>query len=240
MTVMITGGSKGIGFKTAELFCNKGYNVIISGRNEDKLVTAVKKLGKNAAYIVWDISNVKYAKAAVNKADMLFGNIDVFVNNAGIVSEDDIGESAVGFFEKSEEEWDKTININLKGTFFALQAQALYMKKHKIKGNIVNVCSEMGFRPALFAYGISKWGIRGMTMGAGKELAPFGIVVNGVAPGETATEILCQKEDEIKCIDSPRGIQATPKEIAEVIYFLSKSKNIIGEILISDGGRSLV
>lgn len=239
MTALITGGNKGIGYKTAELFCSKGHNVIITGRNENSLERAAKNLGILAKYLVWDIADVKAAKKKIEAARSFWGEIDVFVNNAGIVSDDDIGENMADFFEKSEEGWDKTMNINLKGTFFALQAEALYMKNRKIKGNIVNVCSETGFRPAPFAYGISKWGVRGMTMGAGKELAPYGIVVNGIAPGETATEILRQKEGEIKHIDSPRGIQAAPEEIAEAIYFLSQSRNIVGEILVSDGGRRL-
>lgn len=114
------------------------------------------------------------------------------------------------------------------------------MKNRNIKGNIINVCSEMSFRPAAFAYGISKWGVRAMTMGIGRELAPFGIVVNGIAPGETATEILRQKEGNVKKINSHSGKQAKPEEIAEDIFFLSKSRNIIGEVLISDGGRSLL
>lgn len=163
----------------------------------------------------------------------------MFINNAGIVCDDDIGERAVGFFEKTEAGWDETMNINLKGLFFALQAEAMYMKENNIKGNIVNVCSEMGFRPAANAYCISKWGVRGMTMGIGKQLASLGIVVNGIAPGETATKILRQREGDIKKIASPRGVQASTEEIAEAIFFLSQSRNIIGEILVSDGGRSL-
>lgn len=239
MVVLITGGSKGIGLKTAELFYSCGYNVIISGRKEKKLSEAVKKLGSRARYIVWDIADVKSAKNKISKAHTMFGKIDVFINNAGIVSSDDIGEKSLSFFEKTEFGWDETMNINLKGMFFALQAEALYMKENEIKGNIVNVCSEMGFRPAPFAYGISKWGVRGMTMGVGKELARLGIVVNGIAPGETATEILHQKEDDIKKIESPRGVQASPEEIARDIYYLANSRNIIGEILVSDGGRRL-
>lgn len=239
MVALITGANKGIGFATAKLFLANGYKVIITGRNEQKLIEAVEKLGNSAAYVVWDIANVKEAVPAIEKAASICGTIDVFVNNAGIVCDDDIGESAVSFFEKTEAGWDETMSINLKGMFFALQAEAVYMKNNQIKGNIVNVCSEMGFRPAPFAYGISKWGVRGMTMGIGKELAPLGIVVNGIAPGETATGILRQPEGTRKMIDSPRGIQSTPEEIAESIYHLSKSRNIIGEILISDGGRSL-
>lgn len=239
MNVLVTGGSKGIGFATAKLFCDCGEKVIISGRNEERLKTAKNKLGKNAEYLVWDVSDISCAEEMIAKADTFFGCVEVFVNNAGIVCADDIGENAVGFLDKTETGWDATMDINLKGLFFALQAEAKYMINKKIKGNIVNVCSEMGFRPAPFAYGISKWGVRGMTMGVAKELAPFGIVLNGIAPGETATEILCQKEWDVKKIASPRGVQATPKEIAEGICFLAKSRNIIGEILVSDGGRRL-
>lgn len=239
MVVLITGSNKGIGFATAGLFLNKGYKVILSGRNEKSLIAAKEKLGKNAEYIVWDIADISSAAPSIKKAHSIWGNIDIFVNNAGIVSSEDNGPKSVGFFEKTEVGWDDTMNVNLKGMFFSLQAEAKYMRDSGIKGNIVNVCSEMGFRPAPFAYGISKWGVRGMTMGLGKELAPLGIVVNGIAPGETATEILHQKEGDVKNILSPRGVQATPEEIAEGIYFLSQSRNIIGEILISDGGRSL-
>ena len=239
MVVLITGANKGIGFATAKLFQSKGYYVIITGRNEERLISAKEKLGKNTEYIVWDVADISIASAIIQKAHSIWGNIDVFINNAGIVCSDDNGPHVVGFFEKTENGWDETMNINLKGMFFTLQAEAAYMYSHGIQGNIVNVCSEMGFRPAAFAYGISKWGVRGMTMGIGKELAPMGIVVNGIAPGETATEILYQEEGIVKTIQSPRGIQSTPDEIADSIYFLSQSRNIIGEILISDGGRSL-
>lgn len=239
MVVLITGANKGIGYATAKLFHYNGHKVILAGRNVDKLFAAKKKIGKNTEYIVWDISHVSSAMPSIKKAHSIWGNIDIFVNNAGIVCSEDNGPKAVDFFHKTEIGWDETMNVNLKGMFFALQAEAQYMRDRGIKGNIVNVCSEMGFRPAPFAYGVSKWGVRGMTMGIGKELAPLGIVVNGIAPGETATEILHQREGDIKYILSPRGVQATPEEIAEAIYFLSQSRNIIGEILVSDGGRSL-
>ncbi|MDY4213286.1 MAG: SDR family oxidoreductase [Eubacteriales bacterium] len=239
MVALISGANKGIGFATANLFLSKGYKVVITGRNEKKLLEAKERLGNNVEYLIWDIADIPSAKFVIKKAHSIFGNISVFINNAGIVCSEDNGTDAVGFFDKTEAGWDETMNINLKGMFFALQAEAEYMRDMKIEGNIVNMCSEMGFRPALFPYGISKWGVRGMTMGAGKELAGYGIVVNGLAPGETATEILHQEEGVVKKICSPRGIQATPEEIAESVYFLSQSRNIIGEVLVSDGGRRL-
>ena len=113
------------------------------------------------------------------------------------------------------------------------------MIERGIRGHIVNVCSEMGFRAAYDVYCISKWGLRGFIQGAAQVLAKHGIVMNGIAPGETATTILGQKEGEEFAMDSPRGKRAMPYEIAEEIYFLATRENIIGEILISDGGRSL-
>lgn len=238
-TVCIVGGNKGIGFATAKQFLNKGCRVLIAGRNYERVMSAAEKLGENAGGVVWDVSDVSTAKSAVEQANSIFGDICVYVNNAGILCNDDVGENAVDFFGKTEKGWDDTMDVNLKGLYFAIQAQATYMRDNKIEGNIVNVCSEMAFRPAVNSYCISKWGVRGMTEGLGKLLASYGIVLNGIAPGETATEILRQKEGIVKNIDSPRGVQAMPEEIADAIYFLANSRNIIGELLISDGGRHL-
>lgn len=237
-TVLITGGNKGIGFATAKLFLESGFNVIITGRDEERLRNAAERLdSSNCRYLVWDVSDITAIAPAIDAAHAFFGNIDVFVNNAGIVSDEDITQK--DFLEKTETAWDNTMNVNLKGLFFALQAETRYMVDHEIKGNIVNLCSEMGFRPAYNAYCISKWGVRGMTSGIAKNIAKYGIVLNGVAPGETATEILRQKEGERRLNKSPRGERAMPSEIAEAIYFLANSRNIIGEVLVSDGGNRL-
>lgn len=237
-TALVTGANKGIGFATTKVFLEKGYNVVLTGRNEERLRHAQERLGgKKCRYIVWDVSDISAVSSALEKAHALFGNIDVFVNNAGIVSGEDI--TGKDFLVKTEKAWDETMGTNLKGLFFALQAETKYMLARNIQGNIVNVCSEMGFRAAYDAYCISKWGVRGMTMGIAKNIAKYGIVLNGIAPGETATEIFRQKEGEEVKIDSPRGKRAMPMEIAEAIYFLANSRNIIGEILVSDGGRRL-
>lgn len=237
-TALITGANKGIGYATAKKFIDNGYNCIITGRNEERLKSAVKKLGeKNCDYVVWDVCDIKIAPEVIKKGCDSFGNIDVFVNNAGIVSDEDA--SGTIFLEKTEEAFDATMNTNLKGVFFALQAEVKYMKENGIKGHIVNVCSEMAFRAANDAYRISKWGVRGMTMGIAREIVKYGIILNGVAPGQTSTEILRQKEGEWVRNGSPRGFRAMPEEIAEAIYFLAHSSNIIGEILVSDGGSRL-
>lgn len=235
--VLITGANKGIGFATAKYFMEHGDRVILTGRSEDRLRDAVARLGGGAEYAVWDVSDIHAAESVLKTVHDKVGNIDVIVNNAGIVHDEDI--SGKDFLLKTEEAWDMTMDINLKGLFFGIQAEAKYMIEHGIKGHIVNVCSETSIRPAYNAYSISKWGAYGMTQGLGKRLARDGIIMNGVAPGETATEILRQKEGERFMIKSPRGERAMPVEIAEAIYFLAGSQNIIGAVLVTDGGRSL-
>lgn len=180
-TVLITGGSKGIGKACAKIFSARGYNVIITGRNEEKLKSVAEQTD-NCACLVWDISDVANADLYIKQAHKLFGNINIFINNAGIVSDEQWNGTA--FPNNSIEAWNLTMDINLKGTYFACQAESKYMIDRGINGHIVNVCSEMGFRCASDPYGISKWGIRGMTQGMAKSLSQYGIVVNGIAPGE--------------------------------------------------------
>lgn len=234
-TVLVIGGSKGIGFATAQKFIENNFNVIITGRNVEKLKIASKKLN-DCSYIEWDIKDISKADEYLTRAHTFFGNIDIFINNAGIVT--DAQWNGEGFPNVSVSTWDETMDVNLRGIYFLCQAEAKYMIKNSIKGHIVNVCSEMGFRAASDAYGISKWGVRGMTLGIARSLAP-NIVVNAVAPGETATEILRQTEGVETKMNSPRGIRAMPKEIADAIYFLATDNNAIGTILLTDGGRSL-
>ncbi len=241
-TVLITGANKGIGFAAAEKFLGEGCNVIISGRNPERLAEALKKLDcERCRTVVWDVTDVKSNDCVIAEAHRLFGGIDTFVNNAGIVSREDMDESysSVGFLNKTEAEWDRTMDTNLKGMFFAIQSEARYMIAHGIHGHIVNLCSEVAFVFKESMYTISKWGVRAMTGGLAPTLAAHGIVLNAVAPGETSTEILYQKENELYRNDSPRGVRALPREIASAIYFLANDENTIGTVLLSDGGHSL-
>lgn len=238
-TVLITGANKGIGFAAAKKFSAAGYKVIIAGRDAGRLNAAYERLGKpSGGTLVWDIAEIGQAVARLEEAHERFGEIDTAVNNAGIVT--DLDMSGCRMLGESEESWDETMLINLKGTYFAMQAEARYMISRGIRGHIVVVDSLMGFAAKADAYSVSKWGVRGMIYGAAKELAPHGICVNGVAPGETATEILRQKEGEPVKIRSPRGCRAMPGEIADDILYLASSDNLIGTIIQSDGGASLL
>ena len=155
-TVLITGANKDIGFATAKLFLNNGYHVILAGRSEQRLIDAKEKQNNAVEYVVWDVSDIQQAPVALTQAHRYYGNIDTIVNNAGVVSDEDI--TGGDFLNKTEQAWDETMNVNLKGLFFAIQAEAKYMIRNSISGHIVNVCSEMSYRAAYNAYTISKWG----------------------------------------------------------------------------------
>lgn len=236
---LITGASRGIGFAAAQKFVASGHAVILVGRSETSLQKAQEKLGGNTKYLVWDLQNIDCIESKVQEAISLFGRLDVVVNCAGYLSDSCRKND---FFAVRPEEWDAVMDTNVKSIFFICQSILAYMIREKIQGHIVNVCSEMSFRPIWYPYGVSKWGLRGLTGGLGRLMAPYGITVNGVAPGQTATEMMCFKPgDPLDEPSIPRGIMSTPEEIASVIHFLAseEAKNIMGEIVISDGARHL-
>lgn len=118
-TVLITGANKGIGFATAKKFLEAGFAVILAGRSSEKLNSAIQKLDyKNAYPFVWDISNTDIAEQKIKEAAENFGQIDIFIDNAGIVTYHDLdGCKMLG---ETEESWDTTMQTNLKGTYFAV------------------------------------------------------------------------------------------------------------------------
>lgn len=138
--------------------------------------------------------------------------IDILVNNAGVGGGD--------ISNTTEEEFDQVIQTNLKGTFFLSRIVAKYMINNNIQGNILNIASSSSLRPAASAYTFSKWGIRGFTLGLAKTLAPYGITVNGLAPGPTATPMLNRDGNNITFEQNPMGRFAMPEEIANMAVVL--------------------
>lgn len=237
-TVLLIGGTGGIGFATAKRFHESGDNLVITGTRQNRLDTALSDL-PGAKGILWDLAESERARDYLNDAISLYGSIDVVVNCAGILS---VPDRKNDFFAVTPEVWRKVEAVNLQGVFFVCQAVAEYMIREGIRGHIVNVCSEMGFRPVWYPYGATKWGVRGLTYGLGRLLAPYGIVVNGIAPGHTATEMVGWSEsDDLTEASIPRGVMARPEEIADTIFYLASdgAKNIMGHIVVSDGARHL-
>lgn len=236
-TVVITGGNSGIGKEAARAFLSHGANVIIIGRNKEKLQATCNeyKAYGNIKHVQWDISNISNYEEKFSKLLTLTeGTIDVLVNSAGIWD-----NGRADFFTVTENEFDDVININLKSTFFLCQFFAKYFIDNRIRAHIVNVASNVGTLPTVKPYGISKWGVIGLTKGLGLHLAEYGITVNGVAPGAVATPLSNWKEGDCPARRAARnGRIAFPCEIAEAILNLAgyTGENFIGEVVVCDGG----
>lgn len=237
---LVTGAGGGIGFAIAKKYCEEGAKVIITGRNEEKLVSACDKMGEMAQYMVWDVTDFDHCRENIEKAaDMLEGAIEILVNNAGVLTHNDF---VWNYLDLTPEEWDLVMDTNCKAMFFMCQNMAKHMLKNQIKGHIVNITSEMGFRPACVTYGIAKWGTVGMTKGLGMMLASRNIVVNGIAPGAITTDMMGWKDGDSVYRESHANRRfGYPEEIAELAAFLGSDKadNIVGEVILSDGGSSL-
>lgn len=233
---LITGGSGGIGLAMAKEFIRCGAKVIISGTNEDKLKKIIDGSDNKdkLRYIVIDVTKTQILNNKLNEAAALFDDnrIDILVNSAGVVSQND-------FFNMSEKEYDNIMNINAKGTFFMSQAVGKYMIKNNIKGHILNVTSSSALRPAWTPYPMSKWAVRGLTLGLADLFIPHGIVVNAIAPGPTATPMLNKNEgDDIGNLFTPAGRFAMPSEIAALAAFMVSDYGnlIVGDTIYMTGG----
>jgi 3-oxoacyl-[acyl-carrier protein] reductase len=162
-----------------------------------------------------------------------FGRIDILVNNAGIARPGAIDSL-------TEEDWDRTLDVNLKGQFLVVRAVVAGMKERR-KGSIVNVASELGLvgQPDLSPYCASKAGVIGLTKSLARELAPFSIRVNCVAPGPTDTAILSDAERTVDYIATvPLQRLGTPADIASAVWFLASPESswTTGQILSPNGG----
>jgi len=236
---IVTGGARGIGKAIALAFAREGARVVLVDVDEEMLATLKKEVekGKGAAIIVpCDITKSVEVKAMVEKAQKAFGRIDILVNNAGIIRRGTI-ETV------TEEDWDKVIEVNLKGTFLCSKAVVGVMRKQSY-GKIVNVSSiagKMGDITSAPGYGPSKAGIDALTKTLARQLAPYGINVNGVAPHAIETEMSAQWSEERRreiIASIPLGRLGKPEDVAEAVLFLASedASFITGEILDVNGG----
>lgn len=237
---LITGGTSGIGFCIAKAFLDSGATVIITSRNDERLKMSCEKLAESYKErifgIVLDNTKVNTFEQALQNAISLVGgrHIDILVNNAGVLG-GDIRTTSVT-------EYDNVMNTNLRGVFFLSQLFGKYVKENGIEGNILNIASSSSLRPAVSAYMLSKWGVRGLTLGLARAFAPYGITVNGIAPGPTATPMLLKDTSRGLANDTILGRYALPEEIANMAVFLVSGlgKTIVGDIVYMTGGSALV
>lgn len=235
----ITGGNGGIGSAIAEKFVSSGCKVVISGTNEKKLINCCKKIGGDCTYVVMDISDTATFNNKITEVIGKYGRIDILVNSAGIHTV----RPDLDFTNITEKEYDDVLNVNLKGSYFISQYIAKHMIKEKIKGHILFISSQCALEPAWSPYRISKWGINGLTSGLAQSLLKYGIIVNGIAPGLTATSMQPYIDgDSIFTDQNPIGRYIMPDEIAEYALLLVSElgNTIVGDTIYMTGGRGII
>ncbi len=238
-TVFVTGASRGIGKEVALKFAENGYNVVInyvsSKTNVEELKAKFESKGVKSLIMQADVTDKEAVETLVKKAIEEFGSIDVLVNNAGITKDNLL-------MRMSDEEFDKVIEVNLKGTYVVTKAVTKYMMK-KRKGSIINLSSVVGVagNAGQCNYAASKAGIIGFTKSVAKELASRNIRSNAVAPGFIETDMTAVLSDEIKeniHNQIPLKRMGSAREVANLIYFLGsdESSYITGQVINVDGG----
>lgn len=237
-TVLVTGGSRGIGFAIAEAFANNGANIVISSRSEDSLNEAAQTLSNTGASvkpIPSDVSQQSSVKELIEKTVSEYDTIDVVINNAGITKDNLM-------LRMQEEDWDAVMDVNLKGTFLCTKFASRVMLKQR-SGSIINISSVVGVtgNPGQTNYAASKSGILGLTKAAAQELASRNITVNAIAPGYIETEMtdkLNEKQRNELTARIPLGRIGLPSDIAGMALFLASpaANYITGQVFRVDGG----
>ena len=239
---VVTGASRGIGRACALRLAKDGIDVVVNyNSNEEeamKVVNAIKDMGCDAIAVKANVANQKDVASMFREAYKHFGPIDILVNNAGVVDD-------AYLLMLNNDSLDRSLDINIKGYFYCSQQAALKMFKQK-SGRIVNV-SSVSSKLALAGqsvYGATKGAVNSMTATLAKELAPYGIQVNAVAPGFITTEMIEaipeeKKEEYLKNI--PMGRLGKVEEVAEVVNMLCSdvASYITGQVIVIDGGLSL-
>lgn len=234
-TVVITGSSRGIGRAVAIEFAKNGANIVLNGRRPmpEDLVKELEQLGAKTHTVLGDISQFDFAQKLIEEAKEFFGSVDVLVNNAGITKD-------MLLMRMKEEDFDQTIDINLKGTFNTIRHASKVMLKQK-SGTIINMASVVGLvgNVGQANYAASKAGVVGLTKSAARELAARGITVNAIAPGFIETEmtdVLSDKMKEQAVAQIPLKHLGNVEDVARAAVFLSENRYITGQVINVDGG----
>ncbi|MDD6272206.1 MAG: glucose 1-dehydrogenase [bacterium] len=235
---IVTGGTRGIGLEIVRTFLNNGAKVVLFGSKEESVTNALNTLkAENENYEVSGyypkLTDINEVKKVFEEVKNKYGKIDILVNNAGV-------SSSMKIENHTMEEYDRVVDTNIKSTFVCSNAIVEYLKE--TKGVILNTSSMVSIygQPSGVMYPASKYAINGITKSLSRELAPFGIRVNAVAPGVTETDMVKALPKEmieplIKTI--PLGRIGTPKDIANAFLFLASdmASYVTGEILQVDG-----
>lgn len=239
-SALVTGGSLGIGTAIALKLAEFGANVAINYRKHrdeaDEVAKKINAMGRKGLVVQADIANFEEAEKMVDRVVRELGGIDILVNNAGINWDGVI-------WKMTEEQWDKVIDVNLKGYFNYIRAVAPIFREQK-SGKIVNITSINGIRGKFGQanYSASKAGIIGLTKTVARELGKYGINVNAVAPGLIETDMVREAPEEVRQKALEEIVLkriGQPEEVANVVAFLCSelARHITGEVIQVDGGQ---
>ena len=234
---LITGASGGIGNSLADLFAFEGANIILWDIAEPPatFLTQIKNLSREVLFQKVDITQIKEVEEAMKKSYARLKRLDILVNNAGITKDNLL-------FRMTEEDWERVIAVNLKGTFNCTKVASRFMMRQKY-GKIINIASIIGLIGNIGQtnYAASKAGILGLTKSVARELARFKINVNAIAPGYINTPMTIRlspkvKEEMLKNI--PLGRFGEPVDVAKLALFLAseESSYLTGQVIKVDGG----
>ncbi len=236
---LITGGAQGIGYACAEAIAESGTRIVLADINADGVNEAAKNLGNGTVAYACDMADPEQVTKLFDSIEADAGPVSILVNNAGIALPGD-------FLTTSLDEFRAVIDLNLVGTFCALQRAAKTMVEQKIKGSIINMSSinAQVAIPSIAAYCASKGGVMQLTKASSLALAPHGIRVNAVGPGSIDTAMMAgvnANPDAMKMVMSRTPMQRVgePREIGNVVAFLAsdKASYVTGETIYVDGGR---
>lgn len=241
---IITGGTKGIGYGIALEYVREGAKVVITGRNAETGAAAEKELqkaGGGVRYVQCDVANTEDLQMIVDKAVEFYGRLDIYVANAGIND-----SNKTHFLDITPEQYDKIMDVNLRGMFFGDQFAARQMKKQGNGGAIINMSSVNAYLAldSQMVYTTSKGGIQQMTKVQAVALAPYNIKVNAMAPGPIETELMRRVGSDEQLMNTilsrtPIGRIGSTKECGRLAVFLAceDSDFIFGQSIYNDGGR---
>ena len=232
--VVVTGGSDGIGLAIARKMLASGARVVITGRDLDKLNRRKEELGSDKLFVCqWDVSDIPAIPEKLKGAIDLLGGCDIFVNNAAYVAR----------YQEDEEYFDRMVTTDLKAVhYICLDLIDNWLKeKSETPRKIINISSLNAYQGGAHPYYYAKRAMLSLTEGLGRKYAGDNIIVNGVAPGITASSINYRDVNENAYHKSPLGRLILPEEIAEIVHFLATdaANGIVGQTIVCDGGATL-
>lgn len=250
-TVVITGASGGIGVAMAQRFGQEGANVVVSAIDEtvETVAEDLRQSGTNAISIVMDVTSAGQVKQLYDRADKEFGQVDISVQNAGVIT-------IAKIEDMTESEWDKVMDVNTKGVFLCCQEAISRMRHHGCGGSLINTASGQARQGFIYTphYAASKFGVVGITQSLAKEVAKENITVNAICPGIIETDMWAYNDEKWGELlggyqsgelmndwvekQVPIGRVGTGEDVAGLVAFLASkdAAYITGQTINVDGG----